>query len=233
MKIQDTMHQVQVTILHSLLFKESVSFAELQKASQLSSDHFNFHLKKLIEQEIVTKNELKEYTLTIAGKEFANRFDTDNRVLERQPKVAVLLIVQNSDGKFLYQQRLKQPYYGFWGRPTGKIKYGESIIEAAARELLEETNLVADLKFKGVYHKMDFEENTRKLLEDKIFFKIYGKNPAGNLLEEFEGGRNAWMSDDEVMNLDKAFEGLLKTSQDLKQGYSFNEKKHYYTSSEY
>src|SRR5688500_12536140 len=148
MKINDTIHPAQVAILHALLFRPSAGFAELQKASGLSSDHFNFHLKKMIEQKLVKKSADSHYTLTISGKEYANRFDTDARVVERQQKVAVLLMVENKNGQWLNQQRLKQPYFGFWGRPTGKIRYGETILDTAGRELMEETGLTATLEFK-------------------------------------------------------------------------------------
>lgn len=234
MNVNDTMHPAQVAILHALLFRPHATFAELQKASALSSDHFNFHLKKMIEQELVHKNKDGHYTLTVAGKEYANRFDTDARVVERQPKVAVLLVVENQDGTWLCQQRLKQPYFGFWGRPTGKIRYGETIMEGAARELLEETGLTADLEFKGIYHKMDYREDTGELLEDKIFFTVYGTNPQGELLEEFEGGRNAWLSIEEIEGLEKAFEGIGRESFVVRDGgTTFKERRHEYTPEQY
>lgn len=233
MKITDTMHSAQVAILHVLLFRPSATFAELQKESKLTSDHFNFHLKQMIEQRLVHKGQ-DGYTLTTAGKEYANRFDTDERIVERQPKVAVLLVIEES-GKWLCQQRLKQPFYGFWGRPTGKIRYGETILEAAARELMEETGLTADLRCTGVYHKMDYATEGGELLEDKIFFAIYGKNVQGDFIEEFEGGRNAWLTLEEIKNLENAFAGLEKDITKLRdqKGLSFEERRHEYTAQEY
>jgi ADP-ribose pyrophosphatase YjhB (NUDIX family) len=111
------------------------------------------------------------------------------------------------DGKQLVQQRLKQPYYGYWGRPTGKIRWGETILEAAARELMEETGLTAELQYESIFHKMDFNKQTGELLEDKIFFVVGGVNPRGELIEQFEGGRNAWMTQEEYGSQDKTFEG--------------------------
>jgi ADP-ribose pyrophosphatase YjhB (NUDIX family)/predicted transcriptional regulator len=197
MRIDKQLHPAHVAILQVLLFRPDARFAELQKASELSSDHFNFYLKQLLDEAYVTKNTAGAYHLTQKGKEFANRFDTDARQVERQPKVAVCLMICGDDGKQIVQQRLKQPFYGYWGRPTGKIRWGETILQAAARELMEETGLEADLEFESIYHKTDYERGTGQLLEDKIFFIVGGKNARGRLIEEFEGGRNAWMTSQE------------------------------------
>jgi ADP-ribose pyrophosphatase YjhB (NUDIX family)/predicted transcriptional regulator len=197
MSIEQKVHPAQVAIIRVLLFTPSAPFAALQKASDLTSDHFNFHVKALLDQALIEKNKEGHYKLTRGGKEYANRFDTDARTVERQPKVAVSLMITREDGKQLLQQRLKQPYYGYWGRPTGKIRWGESILETGARELMEETGLTGEFAFDSIYHKMDFNKETGELLEDKIFFVLNVTNVRGELVEEFEGGRNAWMTQQE------------------------------------
>lgn len=234
MSIEQKVHQAQVAILHVLLFKPDAGFAELQKASGLTSDHFTFHIKQLLEQDFVAKNKDGKYHLTIRGKEFSNRFDTDARVVERQPKVAVCLIIHDTQGRTLMQQRLKQPYYGWWGRPTGKIRWGETILQAAARELMEETSLEADLEFLGVYHKMDFNQETGKLLEDKIFFNIAGTNPRGTLQVDFEGGRNQWMTSGEIKAQEHSFVKPEDIGQTADAGRQvFVEARHDYSPSDY
>lgn len=95
-------------------------FAELQKASGLESDHVKFHIKRLVELGYVDKIG-SVYQLSVAGKEYANKLDTDAGVIERQPKVAVLLVVERYNSKthmteYLLQKRLKHPYFGFWGQ---------------------------------------------------------------------------------------------------------------------
>jgi 8-oxo-dGTP pyrophosphatase MutT (NUDIX family) len=203
MSIDKQLHPAHVAILR-VLFRPSARFNELQKASELASDHFNFYLKQLLDEAFITKDGAA-YSLTFKGKEFANRFDTDARTVERQPKVAVCLMIRREDGTQLVQQRLKQPFYGYWGRPTGKVRWGETILEAAARELKEETGLTADMQFKSVYHKMDFNKQTGEMLEDKIFFIIDGTNPRGDFIEAFEGGRNAWMTQEEYLGQELTF----------------------------
>ncbi len=234
MNIHDTMHPAQVAILHALLFRPAAHFAALQKASALSSDHFNFHLKKMLEQKLIEKNIEGYYALTIAGKEYANRFDTDARVIERQPKVAVLLLIERDDGRLLCQQRLKQPFYGFWGRPTGKVRWGETILGAAARELMEETGLEADLAVKEIYHKIDFTESSNELLEDKIFFAVHGTNPRGTLQKTFDGGRNIWFNLEEILAQEKVFDRMDEGYKTIyNKQLKFTERSHYYVDTHY
>ena len=103
-------HEAQMKILRQLLLSPSANFATLQKSTDLTSDHFNFHLKKLVDVGYVEKRDDGHYVLSRAGKEYANRMDTDDNVIEKQPKISVGLIIENSEGKFLAQQRRKQPY---------------------------------------------------------------------------------------------------------------------------
>lgn len=233
--IDKQLHPAHVAILRVLLFKPVARFADLQKESGLSSDHFNFYLKQLLDETFIAKDDEGAYGLTFKGKEFANRFDTDARIVERQPKVAVCLMITNDDGKQLVQQRLKQPFYGYWGRPTGKIRWGETIIDAAARELMEETGLTADLTYESVYHKADYNSSTGELLEDKIFFVVACKNTRGTMVAEFEGGRNAWMTQEEYAGQELSFETGNEFKERLQNAtpITITEVRHEYTPDKY
>ena len=225
-------HAVQMKILRHLLLSENAHFSELRKNSDMQSDQFTFHIKKLKSVGYIVKIE-NLYGLTRAGKEYANRMDTDNNVIEKQPKLSVVLIIENNKGEMLYQQRLKHPYYGYWGHATGKIRWGETMTEAGARELLEETGLTADLNVAGVYHKMDYEQSTGNLLEDKYFCIIHGKNPKGKLIIDDEGHHNEWGSSDMVQQ-GKWFGSLAEIREIVsKAEYSIIEKKYYYDEKDY
>lgn len=209
MNTQLELHPVQATILRELLFKQSARFSDLN-IKELSSDHFTFHISKLVDSGLVEKTKNNKYTLSTAGKEFANRLDTDNAKIERQPKVAVaLIIVREHKGQkqYIIQQRLKQPYYGFHGVITGKIRWGETIYETAERELFEETGLHAKFTLKGIKHKMDYN-NKNEILEDKIFLVCIGENYSGILKESFEGGKNMWVTEKELSELPDKFPDL-------------------------
>ena len=234
MSYDATAHDAQMAILKHLLLVPSAGFAELQKNTDLTSDHFNFHIKKLVESGFVEKSEDGAYVLSRAGKEYANRMDTDEKQIEKQPKISVALIVEDGLGRVLAQQRLKQPYFGYWGRPTGKIRWGEEIEQAAARELLEETGLTADLRVAGIYHKMDYDQTSGDMLEDKIFLLVHGTNPKGELIVDGEGCHNEWLSDDEFHTKDKVFQSVKEiTAMVQKPELQFMEHKYEYDPREY
>jgi 8-oxo-dGTP pyrophosphatase MutT (NUDIX family) len=225
-----------VAILRHLLFKPQAGFSELQRATDLTSDHFNFHIKKLIEEGYVEKLE-KHYRLTNKGKEYANRMDTDENEIEKQPKVSVAITLERKNDKgereFLFQQRKKNPYFDFWGRMGGKVRWGESVIEAADRELKEETGLEAEFEYKLLYHKRDFSKTTGKLLEDKIFFCVYSTDFSGELIEEFEGGINRWMTVEEFHSVPKRFKSVDEFMELMDKGETFAEREFYYDESDY
>lgn len=234
MSYESSVHTAQMAILRHLLLSPSAGFAQLQKTTNLSSDHFNFHIAKLVDVGYVEKTDDGEYTLTREGKEFANRMDTDDNVIEKQPKLSVALIIENQDGKFLSQQRLKQPFYGFWGRPTGKIRWGETLEETGARELLEETGLTANLTAAGFYHKMDYDKLSGEILEDKYFCLVYGNNPVGELIIDDEGHHNEWLTIEELEAKEVVFESVREiTDLARKTGVDFLERKYYYQPTEY
>jgi ADP-ribose pyrophosphatase YjhB (NUDIX family) len=211
MALEVKIHDVQTSILRELLFHPSAGYAVLQKPTGLTSDHFNFHIGRLVDLGLVEKVARGEYRLTPRGKEYANKLDTDNNTIERQPKVAVILAVEKEEnGKryVLFQERLKNPYFGFWGLPSGKIRWGETIMETAARELDEEAGLEADFRIAGVYHEHVSNSDNGEFLEDKVFFVMHGTRPRGRLKEKFEGGRNTWLTRKESEGLEKKFDSV-------------------------
>jgi len=53
MSIDKLLHPAHVAILRVLLFRPHARFAELQKASELTSDHFAFYLKQLVDEAFI------------------------------------------------------------------------------------------------------------------------------------------------------------------------------------
>jgi ADP-ribose pyrophosphatase YjhB (NUDIX family) len=204
-------HEAQTSILRELLFVPDGGFAELQKPTGLTSDHFTFHINRLLEIGLVERTGRGRYQLTIKGKEYANRLDTDERTVERQAKLAVMILPvrRRDDGseELLIQKRLKQPFFGWYACMTGKLRWGETAVAGAARELKEETGLEADLTITTIYHKLDYTTEG-ELLEDKHFYVVRAEQVRGNFTKQFDGGENYWFTPEEIATLSPAFSGI-------------------------
>jgi len=59
------------------------------------------------------------------------------------PKIGALAVVLHQE-QVLLVQRSKQPDAGLWGFPGGHVEWGETVLQAAERELLEETGITAE-----------------------------------------------------------------------------------------
>ncbi len=59
------------------------------------------------------------------------------------PKIGALAVVVH-ETRVLLVQRSKQPDAGLWGFPGGHVEWGETVMQAAQRELREETSVIAE-----------------------------------------------------------------------------------------
>ncbi len=193
-------------ILRELLFSPNSKFSDLN-IQGLSNDHFAYHMKSLIQKGYVSKKN-SEYSLTVKGKEFASRMDTDNTEIERQPKIGVIVVATrfiNGERYLLVQKRTKEPYFGYYGFITGKIRYGEKVSETARRELKEESGLDGGkIVIKRIVHDHVVLEHSGDLVEDKMFYVILVRNPVGDI-RNTRDGENKWITVKDFKNLKKKY----------------------------
>ena len=127
-----TLHPVQSKILTSL---QTVNFSKFSRLrpTDMTSDHFNFHIKKLVDQSFIAKTETGDYFLTTRGKAYANFLDKNALgTTQKQPKISLLFIVRKKFGgeiKYVVQRRAKQPFIGHLVFPTWRVEWGKKISE--------------------------------------------------------------------------------------------------------
>ncbi len=76
-----------------------------------------------------------------------------------KPNTGASILVLEND-KILLIKRGKEPYKGHWSLPGGSQEIGETLEEAALRELKEETNLTANkLSFAKIHDRITLDDN--------------------------------------------------------------------------
>lgn len=111
--------------------------------------------------------------------------------------ILVVSCVIVHDGKVLMVQEGKNYIYGLWNFPSGRLENNEGIVNAAIREVQEETDYkVTILGLTGIYNFVS-ETNTQV-----IMFNFIGKIVEGDLKYDNEEIINAkWFSIDEICQL--------------------------------
>lgn len=200
-------HYYQKELIRKLTISEKpLRFNELL-LDGLESEHMNYHLKSLINLNLVEKDK-NRYRLTNSGKDYSNLLDDDIKAEEKQPKTSVILTIVrecNNEQQQLLCKRLRHPYYGKVGRLTGKVRFGESIVDAAKRELYEETGLTSqNISLMGIYRKIRKEKSDT--IQDVFFYIFKIVELKGNLISKTNFQENFWINKEECNKRDDLYD---------------------------
>jgi ADP-ribose pyrophosphatase YjhB (NUDIX family) len=195
------LHEFQLVIIRNLSLRPEARFNDLL-IEGLGSEHMNYHLQKLVELNLVEKVK-NRYKLTDKGKDYSNLLDDNIEIIEKQPKSSVLLrVVQKRPGtdeaEHLVCRRLRQPYFGKVGRLTGKVRFGETLEQAALRELYEETGLKAkNIMLESIYHKVRHRPDSTTA-QDVIFYVFFIRDVCGTFINKTPYQENFWLTQKEL-----------------------------------
>lgn len=98
------------------------------------------------------------------------------------------------DGMVLLAQRAKPPLVGIWSLPGGHIEPGEKALEAAIRELSEETGIEADIK--GIVDVKDviLHHDDGSLSAHYVISAFYGVWQSGKAQPRSDAREVEWVS---------------------------------------
>lgn len=226
--MEENLHYLQMSILKNLTYTQRLKFSELKEKIKVNNTHLSYHLKALLNLGLI-KKEGDSYSLTKQGKVFVSHLDKDNLMIEKLPKVVSLVIAEKVEAgktKLLIQKRTKEPMYGFSGFVAGKVKQGELAIEAAERELVEETGLEADFKHKFVLHEILYHKE-KDIKFDGVLCVFLATNVRGDMINTKEG-ENKWVSEKEFYKISPKFMNEEEIYKLYKDGFTgFKEKRYF------
>jgi len=219
------LHKAQLSILTALRHTNAARFSDLMQPTGLTSDTFKFHIRKLAHAGIIEKIATGEYRLTAHGKAIANITNQETRTIRRQPKLSVLLVISrpgmDGETEYLVQQRLRNPFYGYWGFPSGPTNWGEMPEQTAHAELEKQAGITVDLTVRAFYREQDMGKESSNPIEDKLFTVLTGTVQGSDTLTAWVGGHNEWMTVQELQKKERFFGSCLDVLSMLERGETY------------
>lgn len=135
-------HHIQRHIISVLMYEKYARFRDM-RPKNVDTNLYSYHLKLLQKRNYVVRTD-KGYTLGKNGILYVDRVTTSTLKVRTQPKIIVMLVVQNGDGDVLLYRRERQPFTNQWTLPYGKLHLDDENLNAAAyreaREKLRDEN---------------------------------------------------------------------------------------------
>ena len=140
-----------------------------------------------------------------------NNATEDSRLYPEFPISCVGVVVYNAD-KILLVKRAKEPGKGMWSIPGGAIELGETVHEAAAREVLEECSI--EIKTENVLDSVEniIRDENERLRYHYVIIDLVARYAGGELKAGSDAAECGWFTTDEVatMNITPTLRAMLE-----------------------
>jgi mutator protein MutT len=121
------------------------------------------------------------------------------------PIPAVRVILRNEEGRVLIVRRKSGQQAGAWCLPGGKVDYGETVHEAAAREVREETSLEC-VSMRCLFYQDSLPMEPRGMHCINFYMECM---PRGTLALNEESDDSAWIGPEDLGGYEITFRNDL------------------------
>jgi len=126
-------------ILNTFLYNEKLKFNEIEKLLKTRSNKLAYHIKSLVEKNILTKNN-EYYSLSLNSEHLIPY------ISEKTSPLPIILIHIGDDKKCFLHKRKKRPFLNMLSLPGGRLLMGESIDDGAKRIMKDKFKIKIDFK---------------------------------------------------------------------------------------
>lgn len=184
-------HHLQRKILHALVLQEKARFADIRPEG-VDSNIFTYHLKQLIREKLVTKDEQGFYELTSLGRVAGINVTLSKKEMLEQAHSVLLMALKTKEG-WLLRRRLAHPMFRKVGFVHAEPIASEPAIKTATDTFKERTGLTAEFKPSGSGYVRLFKGDC---LESFVHYELYcASEYTGELIVQTRNGENAWFKD--------------------------------------
>lgn len=188
------LHHIQKTILDTLATAERLRYSEI-KPDELDGNVFGYHLKQLLADKMIVKNNAGDYSLAAAGREYiVHRYES-----RAESAHSIFLVVIKSGENYLLRERLVQPHLGATGFLHGEPRADEPIVETAKKRLFAKTGIIADLHVRASGFISISENGELQSYSHAVV--LYGEADSTLAITADTTGRNFFAHIDETENL--------------------------------
>jgi len=163
-------HHIQKSIILSLVNISPARFSDLQPP-RVPNNVFSYHLKKLVDAGYIESTK-QGYIATRKALKLVV-YEGSRQRHSTPPAAITTIYVKNTKGEVLLLNRNNKPFQGWYGLPSGLIHGGETLLQAAKRELFEKTTIKAtdeSLRPAGVLDFRYINEQTNDIFVHAIAF---------------------------------------------------------------
>ncbi len=125
-----------------------------------------------------------------------------SREYPEAPVAAVGVVVVREDGRVLLARRANPPAQGLWSLPGGRIELGETVAEAARREVREECGVECGPL--EVFHVVDriFRDEVGRVQYHYLIVEVLARWISGEVSPGSDASEAGWFPIGEISSLD-------------------------------
>jgi ADP-ribose pyrophosphatase YjhB (NUDIX family) len=103
--------------------------------------------------------------------------------------------------RFLLAKRTAEPNSGTWAMPGGLVEVGETLEQAALREVREETQLILPKVIFNRFHELIRPDDQGRISMHYVLAMFVSVSPQGEAIAGDDAGAVAWYGLDDLANL--------------------------------